>query len=95
MDIDGKLVDYVVELSRIRLDDGEKKRLSGQLSRIIKYVEKLKELDTDGVEPLAHPLEVVNVFRNDEERPSLSRDQALANAPDRTGDFFTVPAVID
>jgi aspartyl-tRNA(Asn)/glutamyl-tRNA(Gln) amidotransferase subunit C len=95
MEIDEKLVDYVAKLSRIHLEGNEKARLAAQLGRIIAYVEKLNELDTDGVEPLAHPMETADVFREDDNSPPLSADQALANAPDRKDDFFTVPAVIE
>ena len=95
MDVDGELVDYVAQLSRIRLEGPEKQRLAEQLGRIVAYVEKLKELDTDDVEPLAHPLETTNVFRDDKEKESLSVDEALRNAPDKENGFFQVPAVID
>ena len=71
MGVDGKMVDYVAQLSRIRLEGPEKQRLADQLGRIVAYVEKLKELDTDDVEPLAHPLETTNVFREDKEKGSL------------------------
>ena len=66
-----------------------------QLSAILDYVELLNTLNTDGVEPLAHPLPVQNVFRPDEEAPSLPPDEALRNAPNRVGDYFGVPAVFD
>ncbi len=95
MGIDEKVVDYVAQLSRIRLEGPEKQRLAEQLGRIVAYVEKLKELDTDDVEPLAHPLETTNVFRDDKEKESLSVDEALRNAPDKGNGFFQVPAVID
>ncbi len=95
MDVDEKLVDYVAQLSRIRLEGSEKQLLAEQLGRILAYVEKLKELNTDDVEPLAHPLETANVFREDEEKESLPADEALRNAPDSGNGFFQVPAVID
>ena len=95
MGIDEKVVDYVARLSRIRLEGPEKQRLAEQLGRIVAYVEKLKELDTDDVEPLAHPLETTNVFREDKEKESLSVEEALKNAPDSGDGFFQVPAVID
>ena len=95
MDVDDKLVDYVARLSRIRLEGPEKQRLAEQLGRIVAYVEKLKALDTDDVEPLAHPLETTDVFREDKEKESLSAGEALRNAPDKGDGFFQVPAVID
>ncbi len=95
MKVDEKIVDYVAQLSRIRLEKEEKLRFASQLDRILAYVEKLNELNTDDVEPLAHPLETTNVFREDEERKSLPTDEALKNAPDGSDGFFGVPAVID
>jgi aspartyl-tRNA(Asn)/glutamyl-tRNA(Gln) amidotransferase subunit C len=82
-------------LSRIRLADAEVERFSSQLSAILGYVDKLRELDTTGVEPLAHALPIHNVLRPDEVRPSLTPEQALAGAPDSDGDFFRVPRVLD
>ncbi len=95
MEIDGKMVDYVAGLSRIRLDECEKTDLARQLARILTYTGKLKELDVDEVEPLAHPLGTTNVFREDEAGEPLSNDEALRNAPDSKDGFFAVPAVID
>jgi aspartyl-tRNA(Asn)/glutamyl-tRNA(Gln) amidotransferase subunit C len=69
--------------------------MTRQLSSIVDYVGQLQQVNTDGVEPLAHPLPVHNVFRDDEPRPSLPTDAALANAPARQGDFYAVPAVLD
>lgn len=95
MEVDEKVVDYVAGLSRIRLDKSAKKKFAERLDRIVGYVTKLKELDTDSVEPLAHPLETVNVFREDEKKESLQQDEALRNAPESNDGFFSVPAVID
>ena len=64
-------------------------------NEILNYVEKLNELDTDNVEPLNHPIENVNVFREDELKPSVDTEEALKNAPDRTDEFFKVPKVIN
>jgi aspartyl-tRNA(Asn)/glutamyl-tRNA(Gln) amidotransferase subunit C len=68
---------------------------TGQLNSIVDYVAQLQELDTDGVEPLAHGVEVRNVFRDDVRGEALPRDQALANAPKRNATSFLVPAVLD
>jgi len=70
-------------------------RFSPQLSAILGYVDKLRELDTADVEPLAHALPIHNVLREDEPRAGLSAEEALAGAPERDGDFFRVPRVID
>jgi aspartyl-tRNA(Asn)/glutamyl-tRNA(Gln) amidotransferase subunit C len=69
--------------------------MPAQLSAILDYVAQLRQLDTAGVEPLAHPLPVQNVFRPDDPAPSLPADEALANAPRRLGDYFGVPAVFE
>lgn len=93
--IDESQVKYVAKLSRLELTDEEVKQFSTQLSAIVEYIEKLNELDTDSVEPLAHCLPIHNVLRKDVIRESLTADQALANAPDRVEDFFKVPKVLD
>jgi aspartyl-tRNA(Asn)/glutamyl-tRNA(Gln) amidotransferase subunit C len=85
----------VATLSRIRLSDAEVDRLASQLSSILAYVEKLGELDTDAVEPLAHPLPLRNVLRPDEPKPSLSPQDAVGGAPDAADNFFRVPRVLD
>ena len=86
---------WVAHLARLELSDAELATLTGQLSAIVDYVAQLQQLDTEGVEPLAHALAVQNVFRADEPAPCLPADEALANAPDRRGDFYGVPAVLD
>ena len=88
-------VRWVSHLARLALTDAELATMQRDLSAIVDYVHQLSEVATDNVEPLAHPLDVQNVFRDDEPAPSLPTDQALANAPDRHGNFFGVPAVLD
>ena len=83
---------HVAKLARLALTDDEVERFRGQLSAILEAVGKVSELDLADVEPTAHPLDLVNTWREDEPRPSLSVDGALSNAPDREGDFFRVPA---
>ncbi len=85
----------VAKLARLELSDADLATMQQQLSAILDYVGQLGELNTDGVEPLAHPLPVSNVFRDDELGVSLTPDEALANAPLRLADFFGVPAVFD
>jgi aspartyl-tRNA(Asn)/glutamyl-tRNA(Gln) amidotransferase subunit C len=88
-------VRWVAHLARLELSDAELAQLTPQLRAILDYMQQLQQLNTDGVEPLAHPLGGHNVFRADEPAPSLPVDAALANAPDRRGDFYGVPAVLD
>ena len=83
---------HVARLARLDLTDDEVERFQEQLSAILEAVGKVSELDLADVEPTAHPLELSNVWAEDEARPSLSVNEALANAPDRDGDFFRVPA---
>lgn len=85
----------VAALARLELSEGDLAHTAEQLNRILGYVDLLQQVNTDGVEPLAHPLPVQNVFRDDEPTPSLSRDEALQNAPYRIGEYFGVPAVFD
>jgi aspartyl-tRNA(Asn)/glutamyl-tRNA(Gln) amidotransferase subunit C len=93
MDIDQ--VRKVARLARLELPDGDLAVFARQLTAILGYMDQLKELNTEAVEPLAHPLPVQNVFRPDELRPSLPVEEALRNAPARSGNFFAVPAVLD
>ena len=83
---------HVARLARLELSDGELDRFAEQLNAILDAVGKVAELDLAGVEPTSHPLDLVNVWAEDEPRPPLSVDEALANAPDREGDSFRVPA---
>ena len=83
---------HVARLARLELKDEEVARFQEQLSAILEAVGKVAELDLVDVEPTAHPLELVNVWAGDEPRPSLAPDDALANAPDRSGNLFRVPA---
>jgi aspartyl-tRNA(Asn)/glutamyl-tRNA(Gln) amidotransferase subunit C len=82
---------HVARLARLALTDEEVERLGAQLNAILDAVGKVAELDLGGVEPTAHPLDLVNVWAEDEPRPSLPVEEALANAPDREAGFFKVP----
>ena len=85
----------VARLARLEMSEADLLVMARQLSAILEYVDSLKNLNTDNVEPLAHPLPVQNVFRDDEPGTSLFPDEALCNAPARLGDFFAVPAILD
>jgi aspartyl-tRNA(Asn)/glutamyl-tRNA(Gln) amidotransferase subunit C len=82
---------HVARLARLALTEDELDRLGRELNAILEAVGKVSELDLDDVEPTSHPLELVNVWAEDEPRPSLSLEEALANAPEREGNFFRVP----
>jgi aspartyl-tRNA(Asn)/glutamyl-tRNA(Gln) amidotransferase subunit C len=83
---------HVAGLARLDLTDEEVERFREQLNAILEAVGKVAELDLSNVQPTAHPLDLANTWADDEPRPSLSVDEALANAPDREGDLFRVPA---
>ena len=83
---------HVAQLARLALTDEEVERLGGQLDAILEAVAKGSELDLTDVEPTSHPLDLVNVWGEDEPRLCLPVDEALANAPEREGNFFRVPA---
>lgn len=85
----------VAKLARLKLSESEVEQFSGQLGAVLGYVEVLNELNTEGVEPLAHPLEIADVLRDDLPVPSLPRDAALSNAPKSDGKCFLVPQILD
>jgi aspartyl-tRNA(Asn)/glutamyl-tRNA(Gln) amidotransferase subunit C len=87
-------VEKVALLGRLRLTPTELDTMTAQLGAIVGYVDQLAELNTDDVEPMAHAVELTNVFRADEERPSLPVAEALANTPHQDGQFYLVPAVL-
>jgi aspartyl-tRNA(Asn)/glutamyl-tRNA(Gln) amidotransferase subunit C len=95
MALTGDQVRWVAHLARLEFTPEELALFTNQLSAIVDYVNQLQQVNTEGVEPLAHALPIHNVFRPDEAKPSLSADEALANAPDRRDDFYGVPAVLD
>ena len=95
MGITRKEVEYVSHLARLRLSEEEAEKFTSQLDQILSYFEKLQELDTSQVEPTSHPIPIVNAFREDEVRSSLDIEDALANAPEKEGNFFKVPKIIE
>ena len=88
MPVTRKDVEYIAELARLKFKDEELESFTHQLNEILSYVDKLNQLDTENVEPLSHPVENINVFRNDELKQSIAREEALKNAPDSTEEFF-------
>lgn len=93
--IERKDVEHVARLARLALSEAELARMQAELSAILAYVDKLRELDVEGVEPTSHAVPLVNVMREDEPRPGLAREEAMANAPDPAGEFFRVPRIIE
>jgi aspartyl-tRNA(Asn)/glutamyl-tRNA(Gln) amidotransferase subunit C len=93
--IDEATVRHVANLARLRITDAEVATYAGQLSAILDYFEQLRRVDTEGVSPTAHPLSMVNVFREDTPHKSWPVERALHEAPDPHDGFFRVPKVLD
>jgi len=94
MEVNDALVDKLSRLARLKFDASEKDEIKKDLEKMIAFVEKLNELDTTGVEPLLHMSDEVNVLREDEVKGSITREDALRNAPLHDKQFFKVPKVI-
>lgn len=94
MEVNEALVDKLAHLSRLQFNEAEKKEIGNDLQRMIAFVEKLNELNLEGVEPLLHMSGEVNVLRADEVKGSISREEGLKNAPLHDEQFFKVPKVI-
>ena len=94
MEVNDALVDKIAHLARLEFNETEKQEIKKDLQKMISFVDKLNELDTNDVEPLLHMSNEVNVLREDEVKGSVSQAEALKNAPARKDDFFTVPKVI-
>ena len=93
--IDQATVRRIARLARLKLSDDEIQLYAGQLARILAYMDQLEAVQTAEVEPLAQPLSLTNVLREDVPRPGVDPDIALCNAPEREGSFFRVPRVLD
>ena len=94
MEVNDQLVDKLANLSRLQFDSAEKVAIKEDLQSMIQFIDKLNELDTTGVDPLLHMSDNVNVLRADEVQGSISREDALKNAPVHDEQFFKVPKVI-
>ncbi len=88
-------VRYIAALARLRFSEDQEQRLAQQMSQMLDYVDKLNELDTTGVPPMSHVLDVYNVFRDDVPQQRIAREDALRNAPDADNAYFRVPKVIE
>ena len=88
-------VEHVANLARLNLSNEEKEKYTSQLNGILNFFEKLKHLDTTNVEPTSHVMDVYNVMREDENRPSVTSEEALRNAPDQEEGHFKVPPVME
>lgn len=95
MAITKEQIQWIAHLSRLELKPDELALAATQLTSILDYINQLQQINTDNIEPLAHALDVSNVFREDDLKESLAVDQALANAPNRQGNFYGVPAILE
>jgi len=94
MEVNDALVDKLAHLARLKFEAAEKEGIKNDLQKMIAFVEKLNEVDTTGIEPLLHMTDEINVLREDEVKGSISREEALKNAPLHDDRFFKVPKVI-
>lgn len=95
MAITKEQIQWIAHLSRLELKPDELSLAATQLTSILDYINQLQQINTDNIEPLAHALDVSNVFREDDLKESLAVDEALANAPNRQGNFYGVPAILE
>jgi aspartyl-tRNA(Asn)/glutamyl-tRNA(Gln) amidotransferase subunit C len=94
MEVNGALIDKLANLARLSFNDAEKEEIRNDLQRMIAFVEKINELDLNDVQPLMHMSDEINVLRDDEIKGSITREEALRNAPAHDEQFFKVPKVI-
>ena len=95
MKITEELVDYISLLSRLKLDEAERAEMAGELEKIVSYMDRLAQVDTQGVEPMSHVLPIANVTRPDVVEPSCDREALLRGAPKRDDETFLVPKAVD
>jgi len=88
-------VKYVANLARIALTQGEEQKFGAQLNHVLTYIDKLRELNVESVEPTAHAIPLVNVTRSDEIRPSIQHEDAMRNAPSKSNGLFLVPKIVE
>jgi aspartyl-tRNA(Asn)/glutamyl-tRNA(Gln) amidotransferase subunit C len=94
MEINDAIINRLADLAKLEFDDASREEIRQDLTRILSFVEKLQEVNTDGVEPLIYMNEDVNVMRPDTERIEITQDEGLSNAPQKDSDYFKVPRVL-
>ena len=94
MEVNDAMVDKLAHLARLKFNATDKEEIKHDLQKMIEFIEKLNELDTSGVEPLLHMTDEANILRTDEVKGSITREEAMRNAPDHDESFFRVPKVI-
>jgi aspartyl-tRNA(Asn)/glutamyl-tRNA(Gln) amidotransferase subunit C len=94
MQVTSTLIDHLAQLARLQFNDAEKENIRTDLQRMVNFVEKLQEVNTDGIEPLTHMTGNVDVFRDDESYKTITTEEAMRNASKHTDNYFVVPKVI-
>lgn len=94
MEITNEIIDKLAKLSKLEFKDHQKDEIRNDLTKIIAFVDKIEELDTEGVEPLIHMSKEINVLREDEVRETVTQAQALMNAPSKDSDYFKISTVL-
>lgn len=94
MEITNEMIDKLANLSKLQFEDEQKEEIRQDLSKIIAFVDKIEELDTEGVEPLVHLSKEINILREDEVEETISQAQALKNAPSKDSDYFKISTVL-
>jgi aspartyl-tRNA(Asn)/glutamyl-tRNA(Gln) amidotransferase subunit C len=94
MEVNDGLIDNLANLARLQFNNQEKAEIKNDLQRMIGMIEKLQEVDTSNTEPLLHMTDAMNVYREDEVKGSMNKQEALANAPSASEDYFRVPKVL-
>lgn len=92
--IDQKMIFQIAKLARLAITDEEAQRMGDQLTKVLEHFEKISQIETKGVEPLVTPTEVSGFWREDQVKKELSAEEIVANAPQKTGNLFTVPPVV-
>lgn len=94
MEIDNKTVDRIATLAKLQFDDNKKEEIKNDLNRMLAFVDKINEVNTDGVEPLVHMNNEINVLREDVVKVTITQEEALKNAPQKDSDYFKIPKVL-
>ena len=94
MEVNNKLIQDIAKLSKLKFDDSAEEKMKADLEKMIAFVDKLNEIDTEGIDPLIYMSEEVNVLREDKVTEETSQEDALKNAPEKDSDYFKVPTVL-
>ena len=94
MEVNNKLIQDIAKLSKLKFDDSAEEKMKADLEKMLAFVNKLNEIDTEGIDPLIYMSEEVNVLRKDEVTEETSQEDALKNAPEKDSDYFKVPTVL-